>query len=648
MSEVADVPAGETNAPTVFFSYSRSDRERALPIIRAIEAAGFNVWWDGLLEGGSVYLTETERALEGASAVVVLWSAQSITSHWVQDEAMSGRAKSRLVPLTIDGATPPLGFRQYQVIDVDAWTGDPHAPEIEQMMHAIGVLHGEAPTPSMRAKSLPYQNLNRRHLMLGGAALAGIATVAALFARPGQGDGAKLVDNGVAILPIRNSNDRADLNYLASGLTSEIRAALARNPALKVVGDISSEAVSAENLDAKTMATRLGVAHLMEGRLTIEGDNATLFAALNAGETGFQIWSEQYTYSLNELAQLKDLIAAKIIGELTEQVSGQSETPIGPAPKAAAYNAYLKGLELYRLARDTESDLKALAYFETAIEADPAFAEAEAGRAKVLTVLGNTSDDVKAAAQFYASAAEAAQHAVALGPDLADTHSTLGFVLFQAQLKVKDARAPFDRSAELGKGDGAVMARFAGYCAALKRDDDAERAISRALTLDPLNPTLHRASGYVQYAQRHFEKSIEHVRQALLLNPRMSDAHARIGMALVFLDRAEEALEHCAKEASRMQRFTCEAIALHRLKRIDESNASLAALTEAFGDSALYQQAQVLAQTEKLDAAMQALTQSHRFGDSGLTYLNIDPALDPLRKRAEFLSLSNALGFDMV
>ena len=42
----------QQDASTVFVSYSREDRQRALPIIKIIEEAGFIVWWDGLLEGG--------------------------------------------------------------------------------------------------------------------------------------------------------------------------------------------------------------------------------------------------------------------------------------------------------------------------------------------------------------------------------------------------------------------------------------------------------------------------------------------------------------------------------------------------------------------------------------------------------------------
>ncbi len=105
------------SAETVFLSYSHEDRKRALPIIHILEQAGFAVWWDGLLEGGERFSHRTEAALEGAKAVVVLWSKASTASHWVHDEATRGRDRRCLVPISLDGSEAPLGFRQFQVLD---------------------------------------------------------------------------------------------------------------------------------------------------------------------------------------------------------------------------------------------------------------------------------------------------------------------------------------------------------------------------------------------------------------------------------------------------------------------------------------------------------------------------------------------------
>ena len=72
----------------------------------------------------------TDEALARADVIVVLWSRQSVQSDWVCDEAAQGRDRHRLVPLSLDGALPPLGFRQIQAVDVSHWNGRANAQQL--------------------------------------------------------------------------------------------------------------------------------------------------------------------------------------------------------------------------------------------------------------------------------------------------------------------------------------------------------------------------------------------------------------------------------------------------------------------------------------------------------------------------------------
>ncbi|WP_397596693.1 toll/interleukin-1 receptor domain-containing protein [Silanimonas sp.] len=92
---------------TVFLSYCRSDQADAARLATALAAAGLDVWWDHLIEGGAAFAKRIESALEGADAVVVLWSARSIESDWVLDESARGRDLRKLVPASLDGMPSP-------------------------------------------------------------------------------------------------------------------------------------------------------------------------------------------------------------------------------------------------------------------------------------------------------------------------------------------------------------------------------------------------------------------------------------------------------------------------------------------------------------------------------------------------------------
>ncbi|MGH6729763.1 MAG: toll/interleukin-1 receptor domain-containing protein, partial [Sphingomicrobium sp.] len=107
----------------VFLSYAREDAAAAKQLAECIGHAGHQVWWDHQIEGGSRFSAEIDRELKNCDAVVVMWTAASIESPWVQDEAAEGRDSDRLLPLAIDDSLPPLGFRQFHAIDLARWNG---------------------------------------------------------------------------------------------------------------------------------------------------------------------------------------------------------------------------------------------------------------------------------------------------------------------------------------------------------------------------------------------------------------------------------------------------------------------------------------------------------------------------------------------
>jgi tetratricopeptide (TPR) repeat protein len=399
-------------------------------------------------------------------------------------------------------------------------------------------------------------------------------------------------------------------------------------------------------LGAAEMANALAVAFLLDGNVRKQGGNLRVGAELIDGRTGFSQWSATFERPMNEMVTVQDAIADAVTAELSLTRSAASaDDKYGASKNAAAYNDYFKGEELYSAALSNETDLAALAHFDRAIERDPEFGAAHAARARSLTSLGNTSDDVVKARLYYESAQVAARRAVDFGPASADAHSTLGYVLFQALLRVADAKEPYQRSYELGRGNATVLARFAGYAASTRRFAEAEKAVLRARDLDPLNATIQRAVGFVLYASGRYEDANEAVRRALSLNPKLSDSHARIGMGLIALGQSAAAIEAAKNEKSGMVRYPCLAIAHHLTGDADAAKSAMAALIDAYGDAGLYQQAQVLAQWGDADNAMAVLKRAHELGDSGLTYLYIDPALDPVRGRPDFKVLLRALGY---
>jgi TolB-like protein len=652
---VSEREQGATARQTVFLSYARADQEQAAQLAKALEANGFDVWWDALIEGGAAFARTIETALDDADAVVVAWSRASVASDWVLDEASRGRDERKLVPVSLDGTEPPLGFRQYQSVDISRWQGAADSRELAVLARAIRAAAG--PDVVSRRPRLPRVGTVRtsRRGVLSAAAGVALAGAAGLYAWKAGYLGARRAAsaNSVAVLPFVNLSGDPDEDYFSDGLSEELRATLARNLELQVMAQASSARFRDRNEDAATIASKLGVAFLLDGTVRRSGNILRITADLIEGETGFSRWSQTFDRVMQDVFAIQSEIAVTVANALVARVAeadaGGANVPMlapGSTRSVAAYDAYLRGRALYDLSADETSERAALAQFDAAIAADPGYAAAHAARARSLTAIANQYGEVAELAALYGDAIAAANRAIELAPDYAEAYSTLGFTLFQGRLDARAARKPFERSRELGSGEATVMARYAQYSARIGRESDASETIGRALLLDPLNPLIHRAAGSIAYAARNYAASIPHAERALAMNPRMSRAHAAIGDALLMLGRFPEASEEYALEPVEDFRLTGQAIVEHRRGNQAAARAAQERLVKDLADRVLYQQAQIHAQWDERDRAIAKLEQARRVGDSGLVYLRNDPLLDPLRAIPRFVELLRSIGFD--
>ncbi len=637
----------EIGQTTIFVSYSRVDQARALPIIQLLQQAGFNTWWDGLLEGGERFSHITEDALNRAKAVVVLWSKTSVQSHWVHDEATRGRDRGILVPLSLDGAAPPLGFGQFQVIDLSRAKMNAKDASIQQMLRKVEALHGEDRAQNNRSLPTISAPTNRRTLIIGGAAtvLLGGGVTAWLMGLFGGGSGSS---NRIAVLQFDNVSDKSEQAYIAEGLANEIRATLARNGALEVVGQASSEAFIRGKEDPVIFAKKLRAGFLLDGAVQIVGDVLSVTIDLLDGKTGVSLTNRPFEKPMGDILSVQREISGAVSAELSNKIGAAGSAKSDPVgtKNVAAFDHYLRGKDLYAHARDEAEERQAVVQFDAAIAADPKFAAAHAARARSLAAISGQYGSAAEIKALYEAAIVSAKHAVKLAPKSADAQSGLALILFQSNLDIKGARMPFDLSRKLGEGDAPVLARFAAYCAATRRDKDAVSSVDRALVLDPLNAKIHRIAGSVHYAAGRYPEAIAVLRQALLIEPGLSEVHARIGMALLMQDKNQEALKAFEIETHKWTKLAGVAIAQNRLGNVPAAKAAMLGLTSDTDTVSLYQQGQVNAQWGDLENGVSALEQAYQQRDAGMMTARVDPMLDPLRQQQRFIDLLKSIGFD--
>jgi len=130
----------------IFLSYTERDRETARRIAEVLGSAGWTVWWDRRIPAGETWRSVLEHALEDMRCMVVLWSAKSIESEWVYEEATEGRRLGKLVPVMIEAVRPPAGFREIQAADLTGWDGSPDFEGLRMLLGDLENLLGK-PVP---------------------------------------------------------------------------------------------------------------------------------------------------------------------------------------------------------------------------------------------------------------------------------------------------------------------------------------------------------------------------------------------------------------------------------------------------------------------------------------------------------------------
>lgn len=605
------------------------------------------MWWDTLIEGGSAFTKAIAAALDASSAVLVVWSKASVESDWVLDEAMHARDQKKLIPVTLDGIQSPLGFRQYQAIDLSAWRGDRASPAWSSILRAVAAL--AAGTTGVQAKYsaavAPVHaspTLFSRREFLAAGATATVAGGGYFLWRRSRPDVASA--RSVAVLPFQNLSGDSSQAFFSDGLAEEMRLALSRDGQLQVAAQTSSNVFRERREDATTIASKLHVAYLVDGSVRRSAEMVRIGIALIDAATGFNRWSHTFDRTLNDIFALQSEIANTVVQRISAQLSALRSIA-GGTTNLAAFDAYWHGVELYRADAGEQSDREALAAFETAIAADPNYAAAHAARSNSLTLIAQQYAPANALAGLYAEAETEARRAISLASEMPAPYTALGNLEFSGRLNVRAARDPYERAYRLGAGDASVLSAVAFYYAQTGLAREAAAAISKALILDPLNANAYRSAGWVAYAARHYAEAIPPLQHALALNPNIMNAHASIGDANLLLGRVREARESYAAEPGDPFRFTGLAIAERRLRNDAAANAANDQLVSKIGDSALYQQAQVKAQWGDPESAIILLLRAQKIGDAGLLYMHTDPMLDSLRSDRRFRGLEQDLGF---
>lgn len=297
----------------VFVSYVSEDRAIAEKISRGLEGAGFSVWWDRHIHGGVGFRKEIDRQLGAAKAVVVLWSAASLDSEWVCDEAQQALDEKKLIPLRLDGVQPPLGFRQAQALDFAGWKGDAEGgvfPRlVESVRHFVGdgasIPSGQSATSNEPSRS--HWSASRRRLAVGGTVLVA-GTAALLIVWPYLGS-----------KPTLDGNDgRIEIAAFETLTTSDELERFAKTIAPTMVHVLTTSGVKtiAPGRDGGVEGSESGAEFVLHGRVDREGDDLVVSADVLNRRDALVLWSITQKRTAAQPAVLQEQFSVAVASTL--------------------------------------------------------------------------------------------------------------------------------------------------------------------------------------------------------------------------------------------------------------------------------------------------------------------------------------------
>ena len=168
---------------------------------------------------------------------------------------------------------------------------------------------------------------------------------------------------GIAVMPFLNSSADSGQEYLATGITDQLLAALDDIRLLRVIARTSVLSYAGKDVDTRTIADELGVAHILEGSVQVAGDRIRVTAALIDTRNEARLWSDSFEGTLEDIFDIQDQIAAAVVDGIEVELFG-AEPRRAERLDLDAYKLYVRGEHLVEFGR---TDISYVAALETAI-----------------------------------------------------------------------------------------------------------------------------------------------------------------------------------------------------------------------------------------------------------------------------------------
>ncbi len=365
--------------------------------------------------------------------------------------------------------------------------------------------------------------------------IAVLAVAFGVWSRWGGGGSTGQI-RSIAVLPLDNNMGEPDQDYFVDAMTDALINQLSKFPGLKVISRTSAMRYKNSDKTVPEMAAELGVDAVVEGSVFKAGNLVRITAQLIDGPTDTHLWSDEYDRSLKDILDLHSDVARAVAKEINLTLSPEIEsrlaevTPVNPE----AFDLYIRGRHKWNK-RTGDDLLEAVQLFKAALDIDPAYALVHSALAETYAVLPDYTEMERE--RSYALGRAAAQRAIKFDPTLAPSYAALGDMAEE----VDSAAFYFDRAIVLNPNYATTYHWYAILYLAIGDIANARAAILKAADLDPLSDIIQGNLAFIAYYAEEYSLMLDQAEQHLILSPDSKVAQWAKGIALLMMNRPDEA-----------------------------------------------------------------------------------------------------------
>ena len=504
---------------------------------------------------------------------------------------------------------------------------------IEYAKAKVVGMHSSAPHRTIEPQK---KTVHRFYISASLILLLGVV-VYVMFFRQGTGI------NSIAVLPFSITSSDSSADILSDGITEGIINSLSGIPSLIVMSRNSVFRYVGENVDVQQVGKKLNVKAVLLGRIVQRGGSYAISVELVDAGNERHLWGAQYTKHTADIYTLQGDISKDISEQLQVKLTGEEEKRLtkNNTESSEAYALYIKG-RFYARKRTEEGLRKSIDYFNQATGKDPNYALAYAGLADSYELLADNYFIPMDAG--YPKAKQANLRALALDNDLAEAHTSLANILGTYELNNSESIREYERAIQLNPNYAEAHHWYALQLMNHGSFDDALREIDRAHQLDPLSLRISQNVGYLFYNWRQYDKAIDLELKTIDMDSTFPGPHALIGDAYFMKAEYDKALQAYQAETrltgDRTTIFYSACVyavtgrRTEAVKLLDELKGLSTGRyipTSYFAYIQLY--------LGNRDQAVTLLRKAVEEKDGIISYLKVEPKLDPLRSDPRFTEL---------